>query len=175
MRWCQLDEPILNSFCGWLCIFTLIYIYHISMWAVKMKVTRVLDSAGCAFSSLEFFKPDFSCDQHRGFESEHKLLKCCRFHCESCKYEHVFFWSDVSLLGNVGSLMMWYFCYCSTRKTVLKQIASNNKRDNLKEKKAFLYFLYFPLNKDNTVTQPFVKRISEEEMPFFWRTLILLD
>lgn len=75
--------------------------------------------------------------------------------------------------------MTWYFCYCSTGKTVLKQIASNNKRDNLKENKlSFLNFLYFPLNNDNTVTQPFVKRINEEKMLFVWKTLIkdiLLD
>lgn len=134
MRWCQLHEPILNSFYGWLCIFTLVYVCHISVWAGKMKVTGVLDSAGCAFSSLEFLKPDFSVDQNRSFESKHKILKCCGFHCKSCKYENVFFWSDVSLLGNVGSLMMGYFCYCSTRKTALKQIASNKKGDNLKEK-----------------------------------------
>lgn len=72
-----------------------------------MKVTGVLDSAGRAFSSLGFFKLDFSCDRNRSFESEHKLLKCCSegFHCKSCKCESVFFWGDVSLLGNVGSLM----------------------------------------------------------------------
>lgn len=134
MRWCQLHQPILNSFYGLLCIFTLWYVCHISMWAVKLKATGVLHSAGCAFSSLEFFKSDFSCDQNRSFESEHKIFKCCGFHCKSCKYENVFFWSDVSLLGNVGSLVMWYFCYCSTGKTVLKQVSSNNKRDYLKEK-----------------------------------------
>lgn len=150
--WCQLQKPILNSFYGLLCIFCLGYVCHIFMWAVKMKVTGVLGSVGCAFRSLEFFKADFSYDQNSSFESEHKILKCCRFHCKLCKYENVFFWSDVSLLGIVGSLVMWYFCYCSTGKTVLKQIASNNKRDYLKEKKklAFPNFLYLPLNKGNT-------------------------
>lgn len=41
-----------------------------------------------------------------GFESEHKPLMCYRFHCKYCKYEDVIFWGDVSLLGNIDSLVM---------------------------------------------------------------------
>lgn len=55
----------------------------------------------------------------------------------NCASVEMFSSGVVSLLGIVGSLVMWYFCYYSTGKKVLKQIASNNKRDYLKEKKSF--------------------------------------
>lgn len=131
LRGYQLHEPILKFIfsCVYdlLCISTLGCICHTSILTVKMKVIGFSWLCTfCAFSSMEFWKPDFSCDQNRSFEIEHKILKCCRFHCE---YEDVIFWSDVSLLGNVDSPVMWYFCYCATRKTVLKQTTSNNKWD----------------------------------------------